>query len=75
MQRIKDKRLTQIEAARLLELSVRQVKRLYRAYKADGAVGLVSRRRGKPSNHRLAEETRQKALDLLFERYADFGLP
>jgi hypothetical protein len=73
MQRIKDKRLTQIEAARLLELSVRQVKRLYRAYKAAGAAGLISRRRGKPGNHRLDEETRQKALDLLFERYADFG--
>lgn len=73
MQRIKERRLTQIEAARLLGLSVRQIKRLYRAYKTAGAAGLVSRRRGKPSNHRLDEETRQKALDLLFERYADFG--
>ena len=34
MQRIKDKRLTQKEAARILNLSVRQIKRLYRAYKA-----------------------------------------
>lgn len=73
MQRIKDKRLTQKEAANLLGLSVRQVKRLYRAYKAKGAKGLVSKRRGKPSNHRLDAEVAQRALDLIKEKYADFG--
>jgi transposase len=73
MQRIKDKRLTQKEAARMLSLSVRQIKRLYRAYKAQGARGLVSQRRGKPSNHRLDAETQQKAIDLLYEHCRDFG--
>lgn len=73
MQRIKEKRLTQREAARMLNLSVRQVKRLYQAYKAQGAQGLVSKRRGKPSNHRLDVETQQKAIDLIYERYQDFG--
>lgn len=48
MQRIKDKRLMQKEAAR--NLSVQQIKRLYRAYKVLGARGLVSTRQGKPSN-------------------------
>jgi len=42
MQRMKDKRLSQKEAAEMLQLSVRQVKRLYRAYKAQGAAGLGS---------------------------------
>jgi transposase len=73
MQRIKDKRLTQKEAARMLSLSVRQIKRLYRAYKVQGARGLVSQRRGKPSNHRLNAETQQKAIDLIYEHYRDFG--
>ena len=73
MQRIKDKRLTQKEAARMLGRSVRQIKRLYRAYKAGGAKGLISARRGKPSNHHLAEEVWQQALDLLKEKYPDFG--
>ncbi len=73
IQRIKDKRLTQKEAARILSLSVRQVKRLYRAYKVQGAKGLVSARRGKPSNHRLDAETQQKAIDLIYEHYRDFG--
>jgi transposase len=73
VQRIKEKLLTQKEAAGMLQLSVRQVKRLYRAYKGKGAKGLISARRGKPSNHRLDEAKLQRALDLLKERYEDFG--
>ena len=73
MQRIKDKRLTQKEAAGMLSLSVRQVKRLYRAYKAQGAQGLMSVRRGKASNHRLAGGVEEQVLNLLKEKYADFG--
>ncbi len=60
MQRIKEKRLTQKEAARMLGLSVRQVKRLYSAYRQQGAVGLVSKRRGKPSNNRLDVQVEQR---------------
>jgi transposase len=73
MQRIKDKRLRQKEAARMLNLSVRQIKRLFKAYKARGAKGLVSTRRGKRSNHHLDEQVKQQALDLLKEKYDDFG--
>ena len=73
MQRIKSKRLTQKEAARMLGLSARQVKRLYRAYRKGGAKGLVSQRRGKVSNNRLDAEVVQRALDLIKEKYSDFG--
>ncbi len=73
MQRIKDKRLTQKEAAGMLGLSVRQVKRLYCAYKTQGAKGLVSARRGKESNNRLDEQVVQTAIDLIYKRYRDFG--
>jgi len=73
MQRLKDKRLTQKEAAQILGISLRQVKRLFRAYKAKGASALVSQRRGKPSNNRLDPATIQKAIDWIYERYRDFG--
>lgn len=73
MQRLKEKRLSQKEAAKLLGLSVRQVKRIWRKYKQDEAKGLVSKRRGQPSNRRLDEEISRRALDLLKERYSDFG--
>jgi transposase len=73
MQRLKDKRLTQTEAARLLGISPRQVKRLWRAYRRHGAQGLVSARRGKPSNNRLDAGVVQQALDLIKVKYDDFG--
>jgi transposase len=72
MQRLEDKRMSQKEAADILGLSVRHVKRLLKAYRRDGAKGLVSKRRGRPSNNRLAEETQQKVLDLLKSKYSGF---
>jgi hypothetical protein len=73
MQRMKDKRLTQAEAGQMLKLSVRQIKRLYRAYKGQGAKGLISVRRGKESNNRLDAVVVKQAIDLIYERYRDFG--
>ncbi len=73
MQRLKDKRLRQAEAARMLGISVRQVKRLFRAYKDLGPPGLISRRRGKSSNNQLDPQTVQKAIDLIYKHYRDFG--
>jgi transposase len=73
MQRLVTKSLRQDEAACMLGISVRQVKRLFRAYKDQGPPGIVSRRRGKPSNHRLDPLTVQKAIDLICEHYRDFG--
>ena len=73
MQRLKEKSLNQREAAQLVGVSVRQVKRMYKAYREQGAAGLVSQRRGRASNHRLREATRVQALDLLGNKYRGFG--
>jgi transposase len=73
MQRVDEKRLKQRAAAEQLGISERQVKRLLRRYRQAGANGLVSKRRGKPSNHQLAEGTREKVLDLLKSKYTGFG--
>jgi len=73
IQRVNEKRLKQKEASRILGLSIRQMKRLLRAYREKGAAGLVSKRRGKPSSHQLAEETKREVLDLLKGKYKGFG--
>ena len=73
IQRVKRKTLKQHQAEELLSLSVRQVKRLCKAYQASGATGLVSKRRGQPSNNRLPEKAINKARQLLRSRYPDFG--
>src|SRR6185295_11533963 len=73
LQRLLNKRLRQSEAARLLNLSIRHIKRLLRTYRKQGAVGLVSKRRGKPSNHQLSDKTKDQALKLILSKYPDFG--
>jgi hypothetical protein len=60
-------------AARLVGVGERQVFRPLKAYRASGAEGLVSRRRGRPSNRRYPDEVREAALAAIRERYADFG--
>lgn len=73
MQRLKEKRLSQKEAATLLGRSVRQVKRLWQKYRKQAAKGLVSAKRGQASNHRLDAGVVQQALDLVKTKYSDFG--
>ena len=73
IQRLEEKRMRQTEAAELMGISPRHVRRLLRAYREQGEQGLISKRRGKPSNNRLKTEVKQQAVDLLHSRYHDFG--
>jgi len=73
MQQLKAKRITQRQAAEHLGLSLRQTKRLWRAYRDGGAKALLSKRRGRPSNHQLEPRVAARALVLLRGHYADFG--
>ena len=73
MGHLQEKQMGQRAAAEILKVSVRQVKRMLRAYRREGAAGLVSKQRGKPSHHQLDRETVQAAIDLLHGRYAGFG--
>src|SRR3954454_7724116 len=66
-------RITGAQAARLIGVGERQVFRLLKAYRAGGAEGLVSRRRGRPGNRRHPDAVREAALAAIRERYADFG--
>jgi hypothetical protein len=54
-------------------LSLRQTKRLIQRYRRQGAPGLASNRRGKPSNHAIADAVREDAISLVKKRYSDFG--
>ncbi|WFU49072.1 ISNCY family transposase [Sinorhizobium terangae] len=73
IQRIRGRSLTVVEAAALLRLSRSQVHRLLQAYDQAGADGLVSKKRGRPSNRRYSEDFRNLVLDLVREHYLDFG--
>lgn len=67
------KEIKQGKAAELLKLSVRQVKRLKKRVKRDGAKGLVHALRGKPGNRRLPEEESKKIEELIRTNYVDFS--
>ena len=67
-------RLRQVEAARRLRLSVRQVRRILGRYRAEGDAGLVHRTRGRASNRRIGDPVRRRAVALVTRQYAAFGL-
>jgi hypothetical protein len=66
-------RLRVTDACELLGVRRRQIFRLLRGLRQDGATSLISKRRGRPSNNRLPAEVRDLAMSLVRERYADFG--
>ncbi len=73
VQKITAKQITQVEAARLLGISYRQVKRIVKKYRKVGVASLVSKRRGKPANNRITSTIKQIALALIRDNYHDFG--
>ncbi|WP_313032506.1 ISNCY family transposase [Massilia alkalitolerans] len=73
MAQVKEGKLDQASAASRLGISVRQVKRLKRRLQDEGTQGLLSKKRGRPSNRRTAPDILAKAVALIGERYADFG--
>jgi transposase len=60
-------------AAQLLGRSERQVWRLLKAFRAEGASGLISKKRGRPSNRKTATAVRAAVLWIVRQNYADFG--
>lgn len=68
-----EKQLTQVKAGALLGLTPRHIRRLIERVKQAGDQGLAHRGRGQPSNRRMAESVKAKALRLYAQRYGDFG--
>lgn len=73
LMRIERGELRVADAAALLGLKRRQIFRLLERMRADGAAGLVSRKRGRPSNRRYSEAFREQVIAIVREHYPDFG--
>ena len=69
-----DRKVTQAAAAAVLDLSVRQFRRLLRRVRAEGDDGVCHRSRGRASNHRIPRKIKARALRLFKQEYADFNL-
>jgi len=66
--------LRQVEAARRLRLTARQVRRLWTRWRTAGDGGLVHQLRGRPSNRKIPEAIERRCLRQLRQaRYTGFG--
>jgi transposase len=61
------------QAATSMGVSERQARRLLRRYEKAGAAGLAHGNRGRPAPNRIADETRQRILELVKKKYAGFN--
>ena len=74
LKKAQKKLITQAEAAAELQVSVRQVKRLLQGLRQHGDRAVVHGLRGRPSNRKIEEEVRQKAVKILSAPvYQGFG--
>ncbi len=65
--------LKQIEAAEILCLSSRQLRRMVKRVKTEGQRGIVHRSRGRPSNRKKPDQLREKVIRLYKRSYKGFG--
>jgi len=68
-----EKQIKQTEAAKVLGISTRQVRRIAARLKARGDSSIVHGLRGKKSNNATPESVRRKAVILYKKNYWDFG--
>jgi len=72
--KVKEKKISQKQAAEELNVSVRQIYRLYEKLLKDGPDGFISKKHGKPGNHQLPKITKARVLELFgYEKYEGFG--
>ena len=68
-----DKVIRQKDAAEILNLSERQVRRKAKRIREEGDKGIVHRARGNPSNRAVPDKIKDKILSLFKNKYSDFG--
>lgn len=71
--KIFDKKLKQVEAAGILNLCDRQIRRLVAGVRKEGDRGIIHRLRASPSNRALPQKLKDKVIKLYRQKYPDFG--
>lgn len=71
--KVQEKGIKQVKAAELLGVSDRHFRRLLKAFREQGPQGLLSKRRGKPSNNRIKDNIREKIIEKLKTTYTECG--
>ena len=65
--------MTQEQAAKILDITERQVRNIFKNYKELGDQGVISKKIGRQTNHQLLEDINSEALTFIRAIYHDFG--
>src|SRR4030043_1573057 len=73
IQKVLERVIKQVEAAEILSLSGRQIRRIVKRIRCEGGRGIVHQSRGRPSNRRTPDKVKNKVIRLYRAQYKDFG--
>jgi transposase len=73
LSKVKEKEVRQKEAAEILGLSERQIRRIVRRVREEGVRGIVHRLRGREAHNKIDNKSREKVLKIYEKRYQGFG--
>jgi len=71
--KVLDKKLKQVKAAGILNLSDRQIRRIVKRVRKEGKTGVIHKSRGRFSNRAIPKRIKDKVIKLYREKYGDFG--
>ena len=73
VRKVLDKEIKQTDAAEIIGLSDRQIRRIIKNVRKRGDTGIAHASRGKASGRAIAKEIKEKAIELYRQKYWDFG--
>ena len=73
VQQVLEGKIKQVEAAAVLRLSDRHIRRVVKRVEIEGAHGLAHRSRGRISNHAIDRKIKRRVLASYRKKYRDFG--
>jgi transposase len=73
IQKVLEGGIKQVEAAEILSLSFRHIRRVVKRVQEEGNRGIVHRSRGRPSNRKIADQLKDKVIKLYRTSYKGFG--
>jgi transposase len=63
--------IKQVDAAEILSLSARQIRRIVKRIRSEGSRGIIHRSRGRPSNRRVSDKIKQRLITFSRAQYKD----
>src|SRR4030042_1626903 len=73
IQKVLEGGVKQVEAAEILSLSSRHIRRVVKRVQQEGHRGIVHRSRGRPSNRKISDQLKDKVIKPDRVSYKDFG--